>query len=115
MTHGLMRTYSPSEAVDVVVVGTGAGGAPLLARLARAGLKVVALEAGRSWNATEEFATDEHAQHGIFWSDERLSAGQHPLPFGRNNSGYGVGGGTLHFTAYVPRPPAADFRLRSDF
>jgi choline dehydrogenase-like flavoprotein len=115
MTHEAMRIYPESETVDVVVVGTGAGGAPLLARLARAGLTVVALEAGRAWDAAREFATDEKAQHGIYWADERLSAGEHPLPFGRNNSGCGVGGGTLHFTAYVPRPPAADFRLRSEF
>jgi hypothetical protein len=35
-----------SETVDCIVIGLGAGGAPLLARLAQAGLKVVALEAG---------------------------------------------------------------------
>jgi len=43
-----MRTYRTDEAVDAVIVGTGAGGAPLLARLAAAGLKVVALEGGRT-------------------------------------------------------------------
>ena len=41
-----MRTFDRDEIVDVVVVGTGAGGAPLLARLAERGLRVVALEAG---------------------------------------------------------------------
>ncbi len=42
-----MRTYNNNEIIDAVVIGTGAGGAPLLARLAKAGLKVVALEAGK--------------------------------------------------------------------
>ncbi len=42
----LMQRFSPEEIVDAVVIGTGAGGAPLLSRLAQAGLKLVALEAG---------------------------------------------------------------------
>ncbi len=110
-----MRRYPEKEAVDAVVVGTGAGGAPLLARLAQAGLKVVALEAGKHWDATRDFATDEHAQNKLFWLDERLSAGGDPLAFGNNNSGCGVGGATLHFTAYTPRPQPDDFHLHRDF
>ena len=100
--------------VDAVIIGTGAGGAPILARLAQAGLKVVALEAGKSFNF-REFPTDERAQSKLFWTDERLSAGDNAVAFGNNNSGCGVGGSTLHFTAYTPRPQADDFRLFSDF
>ena len=109
------RPYAGHEVVDAVVVGTGAGGAPLLASLARAGLSVVALEAGRWWNPARDFARDEAAQDFLFWNDERLSAGQDPVPFGRNNSGTGVGGSLLHYTAYVPRVRPADLRLRSEF
>jgi len=101
--------------IDAVVVGTGAGGAPLLARLAKAGLSVIALEAGKFWNPARDFATDERAQSKLFWNDERLSAGGDPLHFGNNNSGIGVGGSTLHFTAYTPRAQADDFRLKSEF
>ena len=100
--------------VDAVIIGTGAGGAPILARLAQAGLSVVALEAGKSFDYTE-FATDEREQNKLFWTDERLSAGNDPVGFGSNNSGCGVGGSTLHYTAYVPRPQADDFRLFSEF
>ena len=107
--------YSLSETVDAVVIGTGAGGAPLLARLAAAGLKVVALEAGKHWNPKTDFATDEKEQQKLFWTDERLSAGHDPLPFGSNNSGTGVGGSTLHYTAYTPRAQPDDFQLRTDF
>ncbi len=110
-----MNRYSLHDAVDAVVIGTGAGGAPLLARLAAAGLRVVALEAGRRWNPARDFATDEVAQGGLFWKDERLSAGADPLAFGNNNSGIGVGGSTLHFTAYTPRVQADDLRLRTEF
>jgi choline dehydrogenase-like flavoprotein len=111
----ISKRYATSDEVDAVVVGTGAGGAPLLSRLAQAGLSVVALEAGKWWNPETEFATDERAQSGLFWNDERLSAGADPVHFGRNNSGTGVGGTTLHYTAYVPRPQPDDFRLFTEF
>ena len=107
-----MRTYEPTDEVDAVVVGTGAGGAPLLARLAAAGLKVVALEAGVHWNPRQDFATDETAQNKLFWRDERLSAGADALAFGKNNSGTGVGGSTLHYTAYTPRPSRTCFACK---
>ena len=110
-----MRRFRESEIVDAVVVGTGAGGAPLMWRLARAGFSTVALEAGRHWNASTDFATDETAQEKLFWRDERLSAGADAIGFGSNNSGIGVGGSTLHFTAYTPRPQHDDFRLASEF
>ena len=110
-----VRTFGLHHPVDAVIIGTGPGGAPLMARLAAAGLSVVALEAGKLWHPERDFATDEAAQAGLFWTDERLSGGSNPIAFGRNNSGYGVGGGSLHYTAYVPRPHPDDFHLRRDF
>lgn len=110
-----MRHYALTDEVDAVVIGTGAGGAPLLARLATAGLNVVALEAGKYWQPTQDFATDERAQQKLFWTDERLSAGADPIAFGNNNSGIGVGGSTLHYTAYTPRPQPDDLRLHTEF
>ncbi|MFC5849648.1 GMC family oxidoreductase [Deinococcus petrolearius] len=100
--------------LDVLVIGTGAGGAPLLARLASAGLKVAALEAGVR-HPPADMATDEVAQAGLFWMDERLSAGRDAVAFGRNNSGRGVGGSTLHYTAYTPRAHPDDFALHTEF
>lgn len=110
-----MRHYQAGETVDAVVIGTGAGGAPLMARLAAAGLSVVALEAGRHWSPAADFATDESEQNKLFWMDERLSAGDDPLAFGKNNSGIGVGGSTLHYTAYTPRAQPDDLRIHSEF
>jgi choline dehydrogenase-like flavoprotein len=108
------RRYPLNDTVDAVVIGTGAGGAPLLARLAASGLRVVALEAGRN-RTPEEFTADEVAAADLYWLGERLSAGDTPEAFGANNSGVGVGGSTLHWGAFVPRPWEADLTLRSAF
>ncbi len=113
MNLGGMRTYRTDEVVDAVVIGTGAGGAPLLARLASAGLSVVALEAGPNFTP-EDFAFDETLADEIYWTDERLSGGPTPEAFGANNSGTGVGGSTLHWGAFVPRADARDLRLHGE-
>jgi choline dehydrogenase-like flavoprotein len=110
-----MRVFAADEEVDAVVVGTGAGGAPILSELAAAGLRVVALEAGPWWDdPKEQFATDELDATRIYWTDERLSAGDTPIVFGGNNSGTGVGGSTLHWGAFVPRADPRDLSLRSE-
>ena len=98
--------FAVSETVDAVVIGLGAGGSPLLARLAQAGLKVVALEAGPFWNPARDFATDERAQTKLFWNDERLSAGGDPLAFRGEQLGHGRGrlDSALH-CLHAPRPP----------
>jgi choline dehydrogenase-like flavoprotein len=109
-----MRTYAQDDIVDVVVVGTGAGGAPLLARLAERGLRVVALEAGPNLDP-DDFINDEVEAPRINWMSERLSGGDAPPAFGPNNSGWGVGGGTLHWGAFTPRPDIRDLHLLTDF
>jgi choline dehydrogenase-like flavoprotein len=112
--RALMRSYSDDEQVDAVIIGTGAGGAPILAKLAAAGLRVVALEAGEWFPSPEEqFATDEVAAAKIYWREERLSAGDSPIVFGANNSGIGVGGSTLHWGAFVPRADPRDLKLHA--
>ncbi len=109
-----MQRYSEAEAVDTVVIGTGAGGAPLLAKLAAAGRSVVALEAGRWWPAPgADFATDELDAAKIYWNDERLAAGEGPAAYGGNNSGTGVGGSTLHWGAFVPRADRRGLQLKT--
>ncbi len=109
-----MRTYENESTVDVVVIGTGAGAAPVLARLAEAGLSVIALEAGRWWDPAKEFSADEVAMADLYWLGERISAGETPTAFGGNNSGTGVGGSMLHWGAFVPRADPRDLKLRTD-
>jgi len=103
--------YDAATPVDAVVIGTGAGGAPLTARLAKAGLSVVALEAGRAFRPDDHVADEVAAD--IYWMEERLSGGTTPTAFGSNNSGMGVGGSTLHWGAFCPRPDPRDLLLKT--
>ena len=109
-----MKIFSTQDVVDVVVIGTGAGGAPVLAEFAEAGLSVVALEAGRWWDPAKDYAADESQMSELYWLGERLSAGSTPTAFGGNNSGTGVGGSMLHWGAFVPRADPRDLKLHTD-
>jgi choline dehydrogenase-like flavoprotein len=109
-----MRAFHINETVDVVVIGTGAGAAPAMAKLAEAGLSVVALEAGRWWNPPKEYAADEIEMSKLYWLSERMSSGDTPVAFGGNNSGTGVGGSMLHWGAFVPRADERDLKLRTE-
>src|SRR6185312_168219 len=109
-----MRQYSESETVDYCVVGVGSAGGVLLQRLARAGFKVVGLEAGPFWDTERDWVSDERGSHELYWNDLRITGGTHPLALGSNNSGKGVGGGSVHWAAFTPRFHPSDFRIYSE-
>lgn len=108
-----MRQYDKDEAVDFVIVGTGAGGGTLACKLAEAGFSVVAFDAGAWWRPLEEFASDEAHQSKLFWTDERICDGDNPLKLGSNNSGKAVGGSTVHFAMVSLRFRPEWFQSRS--
>ncbi|WP_312082770.1 GMC family oxidoreductase [Brevundimonas sp.] len=103
---------SPPDETDVVIIGSGAGGAPIAARLAQAGLSVTVLEAGRAFDPTDH--TPDEPSADLYWMEERLSGGRDPTAFGANNSGQGVGGSLLHWGAFCPRPDPRDLTLASE-
>jgi choline dehydrogenase-like flavoprotein len=92
-----MQEFAEDTPVDFVIVGTGAGGGTLACRLAEAGFSVVGLDAGPWFRPLEDFASDEAEQTKLYWTDDRISAGENPLQLGSNNSGKAVGGSTVHF------------------
>ncbi|MDQ3802778.1 MAG: GMC family oxidoreductase [Acidobacteriota bacterium] len=107
-----MRDLSREE-VDFCVVGAGAGGGVLGAKLAEAGFSVVILDAGPHWNPVKDFVSDEMASRKLFWTDERITGGADPVELGSNNSGRGVGGSTVHYSMVAMRAHPEDFRRRT--
>lgn len=108
-----MHHFSEGDEVDYVIVGVGAGGGVLLQRLARAGFSVIGFEAGPFWDTERDWVSDEKGAHNLYWNDKRITGGSHPLAFGANNSGKGVGGGTVHWASFAPRLHPSDFRIHS--
>lgn len=98
---------------DVVVVGSGAGGATAARVLARSGASVVVLEEGRRFGV-EEFRQGHPADRfGEMYRDggATVAVGQPPvvLPIGR-----GVGGSTLMNSGTCYRPPQRVLRRWRD-
>ncbi len=88
--------------VDAVVVGTGAGGSIALRELARAGLKVVALEEG-GYHTSSDFDQREDTMLPLLFQD-RGGRSTDDLAI-RVLQGRGVGGSTVHNTNLCKRTP----------
>jgi choline dehydrogenase-like flavoprotein len=105
------KRYSDTETVDYCVIGVGSAGGVLCQRLAKAGLHVIGFEAGPFWDAERDWVSDEAGSHQLYWNDLRITGGSDPLALGENNSGRGVGGGSVHWAAFAPRFHPSDFRV----
>jgi choline dehydrogenase-like flavoprotein len=105
------RRFRDSDLLDFVIVGVGSAGGVLLQRLARAGFNVVGFEAGPFWDTERDWVSDEAGSEKLYWNDLRITGGEHPLALGANNSGKGVGGGSVHWAAFTPRFHPSDFEV----
>lgn len=108
--------------VDVCIVGSGAGGAPMALQLGRAGFKVVVLEKG-AHHKKDEFVHDEilNSRRNFFmplpWDEPHLLRHGSSEKYSRTNSAWTancVGGGTVHMSGYFYRLKPVDFRMRSE-
>ncbi|MGI4827884.1 MAG: GMC family oxidoreductase [Janthinobacterium lividum] len=103
--------FKDSDLIDFAIVGVGSAGGVLLQRLARAGFKVVGFEAGPFWDTERQWVSDEAGSHQLYWNDLRIIGGENPLALGSNNSGKGVGGGSVHWASFTPRFHPSDFEV----
>ena len=109
----MIRRRFEHEEVDAVIVGAGAAGGVIAKELSEAGMKVVVLDAGPMRDPQHDFASDELSMQDLGWQDTRIVDGHNPLTMGHNNSGRGIGGGTVHFTGVFLRFHTADFKART--
>lgn len=98
-------------AFDVIVIGSGFGGAVTACRLAEAGASVLVLERGRRWSpanfprkATDDWVWDhDHPEQRPGWLDLRL------FPNMTIAQGAGVGGGSLVYANVSCEAPSQAF------
>ena len=93
---------------DAVVIGTGAGGSVVLRELARAGLRVVALEEG-GYHTASDFSQKEDEMLPLLFQEGGGRSTQ-DLAI-RVLQGRGVGGSTIHNTNLCKRTPDAILEL----
>jgi choline dehydrogenase-like flavoprotein len=108
-----MHRYDPNEEVDFCIVGVGSGGGVMLQRLARAGFRVVGFDVGPFWDTERDWVSDEAGSSKLYWNELRITGGEDPITLGANNSGRGVGGGSVHWAGFTPRFHPSDFRVYS--
>ena len=103
-----------SQPFDVIVIGSGFGGAITAARLAEAGARVLVLERGRRW-APKDFPRapldpwmyrNSRPQKYNGWFDVRYFRRMAVV------QGVAVGGGSLCYSTVALTPPAAVFETR---
>ncbi|MHB1001404.1 MAG: GMC family oxidoreductase [Armatimonadota bacterium] len=101
--------------VDICIIGAGAAGGVLAKELSEGGHSVVVIEAGPWLDTFDDMVNDELEMllGKLDWTGLRITAGQNPIETGRTNTGWGVGGTTVHYTAATLRLHASDFRVKT--
>lgn len=111
------------EEVDVVIVGSGAGGGSMALTLAEAGARVVVLEKG-PWYQPSELTHDEISVcRRDYWApftsdDPHLIRTDDDAAPRKTQEGWiarCVGGGTVHMSGFFYRLHPEDFRMRSRY
>ena len=103
----------PAE-VDAIIVGAGAAGTAMAAKLAEGGKSVVILEAGPMRSNATLISSGIWARRLKWGGDPVLESGDNPVGY-VFNAGFGVGGSALHHYAVWPRFHEEDFDSRSRY
>jgi choline dehydrogenase-like flavoprotein len=117
-----MSFANKPEPVDAVIVGVGASGATAAKVLSEAGLSVVGLERGPYLDHREHFSGDElkflsrgyiAPNHDLAPRTYRTTEDEVAEPYPFSPCPQLVGGGTVHWAGWFPRPRECDFMMRS--
>ena len=102
------------DKVDVAIVGSGASGTLLAAKLAENGKKVIVLEGGPERRAGDLYSSQIWARRIKWFGPAAETGGADPIAvnFG---SGWGTGGAALHHYAVWLRHHVDDFDTKSRF
>jgi choline dehydrogenase-like flavoprotein len=107
------------DSVEVIIIGSGAGGGVIAKELGEASLDVIVLEAGKRYDPYNDYPThaiDFEVRAGNVFAaedwrrDKYTSQGATPYLYNRVK---GLGGSTLAYHAMSPRLHESDFRVRS--
>jgi choline dehydrogenase-like flavoprotein len=110
------------DPVDAVVVGVGASGATAAKVLCEAGLRVVGIERGPFLDHRSHFSGDElkflnrgyiQPNHYLSPRTYRTTDAEEAQPYPFSPCPQLVGGGTVHWAGWLPRPMPCDFQMRS--
>ena len=109
-----MQDKAAEESFDVLVVGAGAAGSVIAAQSARAGKRVLILEAGPARQLSDLTSSQIWARR-LKWSGGEVEEDGN-LRIGHGfNAGWGSGGSAMHHYAVWPRLHENDFKLRSQY
>jgi choline dehydrogenase-like flavoprotein len=98
---------------DIVIMGAGAAGALLAARLSKAGKSIVVLDAGPAWTLGDLTSSQIWSRRLKWGGAPVLPGGTHPVGY-NFATGWGLGGAALHHYAGWPRLAIADFTMLSN-
>ncbi len=101
------------QALDVVIVGSGAAASVMAALLAEAGKSVLLLETGAERQSANMISSQIWGRRMKWGGEPVLDAGRHSVAY-NFNMGRGTGGSAMHQYAVWPRLHPADFTLASD-
>jgi len=103
-----------ADKVDAVIVGGGASGLLLAAKLGEAGKKVVVLELGPPFELSDLVSSQIWSRRLKWGGPPIISEGRNPVGV-YFNSGWGLGGAAMHQFGNWPRMHPEDFRVKSQY